>query len=80
MKYILYLIIAINSELYEIKKITIMENVSCDTAKEKILQYKKDVGYFYKNELVMGYYCKDLKGEKYVRWQCKVDRYRWEIG
>lgn len=44
-----------------------MENVSCDTAKEKILQYKKDVGYFYKNELVMGYYCKDLKGEKYVR-------------
>jgi hypothetical protein len=43
MKYILYLIIAINSELYEIKKITIMENVSCDTAKEKILQYKKDV-------------------------------------
>lgn len=57
MKYILYLILVISAEDYEIKKVAIMKDIDCMKALDVVAEYKKDVGYFYNNKLVMGYSC-----------------------
>ena len=61
MKYILYLILVINSEAYEIKKVLIMKDIDCMEALYTVSTYKKDLGYFYNNKLVMGYSCESKK-------------------
>jgi hypothetical protein len=61
MNYILYLILVINSELYEVKKVLIMKDIDCIEALDTVTTYKKDVGYFYNNKLVMGYSCENKK-------------------
>jgi len=61
MNYVLYLILVINSELYEVKKVLIMKDIDCIEALDTVATYKKDVGYFYNNKLVMGYSCENKK-------------------
>ena len=61
MNYILYLILVINSELYEVKKVLIMKDIDCIEALDTVATYKKDVCYFYNNKLVMGYSCENKK-------------------
>ena len=69
MKFFLYLIIVINAETYDVKKIK-MKNFNCNDAFKMKTFYKQNVGYIYQNKLVMGYYCMDIRGENYVRWKC----------
>lgn len=66
MKFFLYLIIVINAETYDVKKIKV-KKITCDDAFKTETVYKKNVGYIYENKLVMGYYCMDNKGINYVR-------------
>ena len=53
----LYLILVIDAKTYEIQKVPIMQNIDCLKALDIIAKYKKDVGYFYDNKLVMGHSC-----------------------
>lgn len=53
----LYLILVIDAQTYEVQKVPIMQDIDCLQALDSIAKYKKNVGYFYKNKLVMGHSC-----------------------
>jgi hypothetical protein len=38
-----------------------MKDIDCIEALDTVATYKKDVGYFYNNKLVMGYSCENKK-------------------
>lgn len=53
----LYLILVIDAQTYEVQKVPIMQSIDCLQALDMIAQYKKNVGYFYDNKLIMGHSC-----------------------